>query len=390
MDYHLKESRHGWKQKVPPVILCAGNWLTGPSKKITDIAQRRNARLLSLFLICLFLLFLSTNLVYLFTIEGYRFPPADLMGYGFLLVTYIISRTRFTRIGVALLLIMFPMNVFSNVFSGTTMNLTATLSFLLPSYVLAAIFIKPWGTALYGYACNLAIFLLPILAPRIVPDYSQILGTLAGGVIVVTLCIIMIINRDQIERDRQGELRTAYDNTLEGWSHALEIRDKETEGHCLRVTELALRLAHACGVGGNEIENIYRGSLLHDIGKMAIPDSILTKKSRLSDEEWKVMKTHPRIAQELLADIPFLQSALAIPAYHHEWWNGNGYPFHLRSAKIPLAARIFAVADVWDALLSDRPYRKAWTREHALQYIKDQRGKQFDPKVVDAFLALNP
>jgi putative nucleotidyltransferase with HDIG domain len=185
-------------------------------------------------------------------------------------------------------------------------------------------------------------------------------------------------------------LRQAYDNTLEGWSRALEIRDKETEGHSHRVTSLTINLARAMGIRGEDLEYLYRGSLLHDIGKMAIPDTILTKKTALDDEEWTVMRTHPKIAYDMLSAISFLKPALVVPAYHHEWWNGEGYPSGLRGEDIPLSARIFAVVDVWYSLLSDRPYRKAWGKEQALQYIRDQSGKQFDPAIVEKFIALEP
>ncbi|MBI3738319.1 MAG: HD-GYP domain-containing protein [Chloroflexi bacterium] len=347
-----------------------GRWLIEPSRKIIDPAQRRKARLLSIFLLCLFLLFLAINFVYLFTVPGYSVPVADLLGYIFLTVTYIISRSRFTGLAVIILLVMFPLNVFGNVMDGTSINLAATLSFLLPSFVLASIFLKPLGTAIYGYGINLIVFLLPKLAPSVVPNLSEVLGPLSAGMVVVTLCIISIVNRDQIECDHQENLRSAYDNTLEGWSRALEIRDKETQGHSHRVTELTLRLARACGLHGEDLEYLYRGALLHDIGKMAIPDSILMKKTLLNDEEWKVMRAHPKIAYDMLSSISFLRPALVIPAYHHEWWNGEGYPSGLSGEQIPLPARIFAIIDVWDALLSDRPYRKAWSKDRALKYFQ--------------------
>lgn len=377
-----------WLRSTRDKVSALGGWLVKPSKNIKDVAQRRKAQLLSIFLICLFLLFLTINFVYLFTVPGYRFPAADLIGYGFLTITYILSRSRFTGVAVLLLLIMFPMNVFQNVMEGTSLNLMATLSFLIPSYVLASIFLNPWGTAIYGYGINGIVFLLPALAPNVVTDSSEILGSLSVGMVVVTLCIVWIVHRNQIERDHQAELRGAYDSTLEGWSRALEIRDKETKGHSHRVTELTLRLARACGIRGEELEYLYRGALLHDIGKMAIPDSILMKKTLLDDGEWKVMRTHPKIAYDMLATISFLQPALVIPAYHHEWWNGQGYPFGLCGDQIPLPARIFAVVDVWDALLSDRPYRNAWTKDQVIQYLKEQSGKQFDPKIVERFFML--
>lgn len=379
-----------WLSAVTRLVRLLTRWLVEPSAKITDPAAQRKARLLSFFLICLFLLFLSVNLAYLFTIPGYRFPVADLIGYGVLIVTYAISRTRLIGLAIFILVVMFPLNVFQNIFNGTSLNLIVTLSFLLPGYVLASIFLTADLMALYGYGINLIVFLLPVLAPKTVQGIPDILGPLAVGLICVTLLIISIIHRNLIERDRQSQMRKAYDGTLEGWSRALEIRDKQTEGHSKRVTELALRLGSACGMQTDELESLYRGSLLHDIGKMAIPDAILTKKTSLDDEEWDVMRTHPKIAFDMLSAIAFLKDALVVPAYHHEWWNGAGYPSGLRGDQIPLAARIFAVVDVWDALISDRPYRAAWTNEQALQYLKEQSGKQFDPEVVARFIALKP
>jgi putative nucleotidyltransferase with HDIG domain len=268
--------------------------------------------------------------------------------------------------------------------------MAVTLSYLLASYILASIFLTTFWMAVYGYGTNLLVLLLPALAPKIVHGFPDIIGPLAVGLISVTLLIISIEHRNRIERDHQSELRQAYDNTLEGWSRALEIRDKETEGHSQRVTKLTLQLARACGLRGEELDYIYRGALLHDIGKMAIPDAILSKRTSLDDEEWIVMRTHPRIALDMLSAIAFLQPALVVPAYHHERWNGEGYPNGLRGEEIPLSARIFSVVDVWDALLSDRPYRKAWAKEQALQYLKEQSGKQFDPTIVERFIALNP
>jgi putative nucleotidyltransferase with HDIG domain len=383
-------SKTSWSQKIVRGLVHFAHGLVEPSKKITDVAQRRRVRLLSIFMLCLTGLFLIVTLSYVFTVPDYKIPFMDLVGYGLLLGTYLISRTRFTLVAVALLLFMFPMNVFGNVMDGTFINLAATLSFLIPSFVLASIFLNAWGVTIYGIGVNLLILLLPVIAPKFVPNFSLILGPFSAGMIVVALSVIAIVNRNQIERDRQAELRKAYDSTLEGWSHALEIRDKGTEGHSNRVTELTLRLARVCGVRNEDLESVYRGSLLHDIGKMAIPDAILTKSTELDEEEWKVMRTHPKIARDMLSKITFLQQALIIPTFHHEWWDGSGYPAGLKGEQIPLAARIFAVVDVWDALLSDRPYRKAWSKEKTIEYIKEKRGKQFDPNIVDLFFALKP
>ncbi len=184
------------------------------------------------------------------------------------------------------------------------------------------------------------------------------------------------------------DLTLAYDATIEGWSRALDLRDKETEDHTLRVTNLTLQLAQAIGVSESELEHIRRGALLHDIGKMGIPDNILHKTGALSAEEWTMMRRHPQLAYEMLSPIAYLQPALDIPYCHHEKWDGTGYPRGLKGEEIPLSARIFAVVDVYDALTSDRPYRPAWTKRKATAYIRQQAGLHFDPKVVDIFLKM--
>ena len=184
------------------------------------------------------------------------------------------------------------------------------------------------------------------------------------------------------------ELVQAYDATIEGWARALEYRDMETEGHSRRVVELATTVAEHMGFRQADLVHVRRGALLHDIGKVGIPDNILQKPGKLTDEEWVVMKTHPVLSFELLAPIQHLGPAMDIPHYHHERWDGTGYPVGLRAEQIPLSARIFAIVDVWDALRSDRPYRKAWSKEKTIDHILAQSGKHFDPAVVDSFLEL--
>ena len=181
------------------------------------------------------------------------------------------------------------------------------------------------------------------------------------------------------------DLSLAYEATIEGWSRALDLRDKETEGHTQRVVNLTLLMASRMGLSSEQMAHIRRGALLHDIGKMGIPDAVLLKPGPLTDEEWEIMRKHPRYAYEMLTPIQYLRSALDIPYGHHEKWDGSGYPRGLKGEEIPLAARIFAVADVWDALTSDRPYRPAWTKARALEYIREQAGKHFDPQVVKVF-----
>jgi HD-GYP domain-containing protein (c-di-GMP phosphodiesterase class II) len=216
-------------------------------------------------------------------------------------------------------------------------------------------------------------------------EEAQFLETLAGQ------CAIAIDNAS-LFRDLQrsnDELRLAYDSTLEGWSHALDLRDKETEGHSQRVTTESLRLAESMGLSDDELVKLRRGALLHDIGKMGIPDAILLKPGPLTDEEWVIMKKHPAYALELLWPIKYLRPALDIPFCHHEKWDGTGYPRALQGEQIPLGARIFAVIDVWDALCSDRPYRKGWPLDRVLEHIRAASGTHFDPRVVQAFLAMH-
>ncbi|MFA7346554.1 MAG: HD domain-containing phosphohydrolase [Desulfurivibrionaceae bacterium] len=183
------------------------------------------------------------------------------------------------------------------------------------------------------------------------------------------------------------ELTLAYDTTIEGWAKALELRDSETEGHTQRVAELTLKVACALGIREDELDHVRRGALLHDIGKMAVPDTVLMKPGPLTEEEQQIMRRHPAFAFDLLSPIHYLRPALDIPYCHHERWDGTGYPRGLKGEQIPLAARIFSIADNWDALISARRYREAWPPEKVAQHIRSLAGTQFDPNLVDIFLA---
>jgi PAS domain S-box-containing protein len=185
-----------------------------------------------------------------------------------------------------------------------------------------------------------------------------------------------------------ANLQEAYDRTIEGWVLALDLRDRETEGHTKRVTEMTVRLACTLGISDEEIVHIRRGALLHDIGKMGIPDDILQKPGPLTDDEWVKMRRHPHYAYQMLAPITYLKRALIIPYYHHERWDGSGYPHKLKGEAIPLIARLFAVVDVWDALSSDRPYRKAMPLGEVIDYLQKESGRLFDPAIVQKFLPL--
>lgn len=184
------------------------------------------------------------------------------------------------------------------------------------------------------------------------------------------------------------ELRVAYDQTLAGWARALDHRHKEPEGHAARVADLTVRLARTVGIPEEELPHVFRGALLHDIGQMHIPDSILLKAGALDEDEWRIVRLHPEVALDLLEPVALLRPALDIPRAHHEKWDGSGYPQGLKGEEIPLAARVFAVVDVWEALLNDRPYRLAWTEQRALEFILEQSGAHFDPHVVQAFVSI--
>jgi PAS domain S-box-containing protein len=217
------------------------------------------------------------------------------------------------------------------------------------------------------------------------PGWFEFLEAIAdqGAIAVDNSTLFNDLQRSNIE------LSLAYDTTIEGWARALDLRDKETEGHSRRVTELSVRIAHEFRIGDKEMVHIRRGALLHDIGKMGIPDSILLKPGKLDEEEWKIMKLHPAYARDLLYPVEYLRPSIDIPYYHHEKWDGTGYPEGLKGEKIPLSARIFAVVDVWDALRSDRPYRPAWPKEKVIDHIRSQVGTHFDAGVIEVFLSMD-
>ena len=210
--------------------------------------------------------------------------------------------------------------------------------------------------------------------------------------LAVTAFIWVVVGNTEgdLERvkDSEVELRKNYDLTLESWAKVLEYRDKETEGHSRRLVELSTRLAQELGLTPEAIGHLRHGALLHDIGKLAIPDEILLKPGALNDVERRTMEQHPAYAKQMLAQVVFLQPCVEVAYSHHERWDGLGYPQGLKGEEIPLSARIFAVVDQWDALTSDRPYRKAWTKEKVIAYLQENAGKIYDPEIVNVFLKI--
>ena len=219
---------------------------------------------------------------------------------------------------------------------------------------------------------------------RLNPDaeWLEFLDSLGGQAAIALDNATMF---DRLQRSNI-ELGLAYDATIDGWARALEMRDQETIGHTRRVADLTIGLVKLLDDSGLDIEQIRRGVMLHDIGKMGIPDRILLKKAHLTPDEWKIMRMHPSYAYDMLHSVPNLRKLVDIPYSHHERWDGNGYPRGLKGEEIPLAARIFTVVDVWDAIRSDRPYRPAWPEKKAIDYMKEETGKKFDPRLVKLFL----
>jgi hypothetical protein len=215
-------------------------------------------------------------------------------------------------------------------------------------------------------------------------EWMNFLETLAGQAAIAIDSALMF---KDLQRSN-GELTLAYDKTIQGWSRALDLRDKETEEHTRRVTDMTIMLARRVGIPEVEMIHIQRGSALHDIGKVAIPDNILFKHGELTEDEWEIMRRHPVFAVELLEPISYLAPAMQIPHSHHEKWDGTGYPDRLAGENIPFVARIFALADVYDALTSDRPYRLAWSKSDTLDYIQNNSGMHFDPNIVPEFLGM--
>lgn len=213
-------------------------------------------------------------------------------------------------------------------------------------------------------------------------EWVDFLETLAGQAAIAIDNATLFANLQK----SNFELERAYDATIEGWSYALDLRDRETEGHTLRVTGMALDLARLVGLKEEQLVHMRRGGLLHDIGKLGVPDKVLLKPGPLDEEEWKVMRMHPQFAHDWLVPIPYLRKAVEIPYCHHEKWDGSGYPRGIRGEAIPLSSRIFALADVWDALTNQRPYRPAWPAEKVMEYIRENKGIQFDPDIVELFL----
>jgi putative nucleotidyltransferase with HDIG domain len=246
-------------------------------------------------------------------------------------------------------------------------------------------FVTYWGVPLMAKGRVLGVLEMFNRSPlKPDSDWQNFLVMVAGQAAIAIDSAVMFTD---LQRSN-AELSLAYDATIEGLSRALDLRDKETKEHTFRVTDITVKLASRLGIKQSDLIHIRRGAILHDIGKVAIPDQILFKPGPLLKEEWDIMRRHPDIAVELLSPVSYLEPALEIPHWHHEKWNGTGYPDGLHQENIPFSARLFALADVYDALISNRPYRSAWSKQDAVEYIENQAGTHFDPRIVPEFLDL--
>ena len=216
------------------------------------------------------------------------------------------------------------------------------------------------------------------------PEKEDFLQALAGQAAIAIDSHHLLKNLEQSKK----ELYHAYDLTLEGWGKALALRDEDTQHHTENVTELSIQLAREIGMSEEDLVHVHRGALLHDIGKMGIPDNILLKSGPLTKNEWAIMRQHPKFAYDMISEIPYLLPASDIPYCHHERWDGNGYPRGLKGKEIPLAARVFSIVDTWDALLSNRSYRDAWEKKTVMDYIRNESGTRFDPEIVEIFIKM--
>jgi putative nucleotidyltransferase with HDIG domain len=246
-------------------------------------------------------------------------------------------------------------------------------------------FITYWGVPLLAKGRVLGVLEMFHRSPlKPDKDLQNFLVMVAGQAAIAIDSAMMF---SELQKSN-AELSMAYDATIEGLSRALDLRDRETKEHTFRVTDITLKLATRLGVKQSDLIHIRRGAILHDIGKVAIPDHILFKPGPLARDEWEIMRRHPDIAVELLSPVNYLEPALQIPHWHHEKWDGSGYPDGLSKENIPFSARLFAFADVYDALISKRPYRSAWPKREAVQYIESQAGTHFDPAIIPEFLDL--
>ncbi len=353
-----------------------------------DSFEQRRGRLMSMYLLMCGVILLHLTIVnYIFRsedMETFReYITQDLASIFIVYILWVFNRkgyTLWTAISFVSFSIITPVILFKPKDLETTMVILA-LPIMASSFV-----ITPIASFFYAFLASLG-YTISILFYDMFYLYNFTSIITLFGISFAAFITAWQFNRS-LEKNETllNKLELSYEITLDSWSRALDMRDKETEGHTQRVAELTLRIAKKMNFSNEELTHMRRGALLHDIGKLGVPDSILLKDGPLTDEETRFMRQHTQFAHDLIHPIEYLRPALDIPTTHHEKWDGSGYPRGLKGEQIPLAARIFAIADVYDALTSDRPYRTAWSKEKAIQYIQEQSGSHFDPQIVPIFL----
>ncbi len=354
---------------------------------IDPIVQRRG-RLMSMYLL------MSGIILLHITVANILFMKPGTTAYkeyiyqeiftGFILyLLWIINRKGYT-LWIAHIFINFA--ILTPIFVYTPKDLEGTMVILAIPIIASSFVITPTASFFYAFVAGVG-YTISVLYYDLFSEYNFTSIISLFAISFSTFITSWQFNR-ALEKNQilLNDLERSYEITLDSWSRALDLRDKETEGHTQRVAELTLRIAKKMIFSKEELIHIRRGALLHDIGKLGIPDSILLKPGPLTEEELSFMCQHPKFAYDLIHPIEYLRPALDIPTTHHEKWDGSGYPLGLKGEEIPLSARIFALVDVYDALTSDRPYRTAWTKEKVIQYIRENSGSHFDPQIVPIFL----
>ena len=359
-------------------------------------AEYRRGHLIAVFILLLIIpatALLVNNIYYFFTGNTKLYTDyliSDALSIAVVVAIWQINRKGYVRTAGVVIIIFCVLG--ASFFYAADNSNTALIIYALP-IVLSSFVLYPSSS----FLVYLLAFITYNIAINQTGDTSQY--DVTGLAALLVIAIITWVTAASLERfiaantklndtlqNSNRELQQAYETTLEGWSRALDLRDKETEGHTQRVTKLTLQIARAMELSEEELLHIRRGALLHDIGKLGVPNEILHKPGPLTDDEMQIMRQHPQFAYDLLQPIEYLRSAMNIPYYHHEKWDGTGYPRSLKGNDIPLEARIFAVIDVYDALSHDRPYRQGWSKEKVLEYIKSESGKHFDPAVVEILI----
>jgi hypothetical protein len=354
---------------------------------IDPIVQRRG-RLMSMYLLMSGIILLHITVANILFMEpgttAYKEYIYQEIFTGFILyLLWIINRKGYT-LWIAHIFINFA--ILTPIFVYTPKDLEGTMVILAIPIIASSFVITPTASFFYAFVAGVG-YTISVLYYDLFSEYNFTSIISLFAISFSTFITSWQFNR-ALEKNQilLNDLERSYEITLDSWSRALDLRDKETEGHTQRVAELTLRIAKKMIFSKEELIHIRRGALLHDIGKLGIPDSILLKPGPLTEEELSFMCQHPKFAYDLINPIEYLRPALDIPTTHHEKWDGSGYPLGLKGEEIPLSARIFALVDVYDALTSDRPYRTAWTKEKVIQYIRENSGSHFDPQIVPIFL----